>query len=188
MSDLFQEGVPDDFIIQSFRVMLAADWHTYQVLTKRPERMESLINDRLPALHHSRHIWLGVSVEDKKHGLPRIKYLQQTQAAIRFLSIEPLLEDLGEIDLNGIHWVIVGGESGYGARPVKELWVNSILRQCRTMDVPFFFKQWGGVQKKRAGRTLNGKLYNEYPATESQHPPAYADRIQRLRSAQVQFA
>ncbi len=188
MSDLFQDGVPDDFILRSFDVMLAADWHTYQVLTKRPERMKGLVNTQLPAVHNSRHIWLGVSVEDRNHGIPRIKHLQETPAAIRFLSIEPLLEDLGEIDLQGIHWVIVGGESGYGARPLKQHWINSILRQCRAMEIPFFFKQWGGVQKKKAGRTLNGRLYDECPTTELRSAPVQAERIQRLRSAQIQIA
>lgn len=188
MSDLFQEGVPDDFIVRAFEVMQAADWHAYQVLTKRPERMKNVVRSLLPALHDSRHIWLGVSVEDKKHGLPRIEHLQETPAAVRFLSIEPLLEDLGKIDLKGIHWVIVGGESGHGARPLKENWVDSILRQCRTMDVPFFFKQWGGVHKKRAGRMLNGRLYDEYPTTEFRRVPHHAERIQRLRLAQIQLA
>jgi protein gp37 len=187
MSDLFQDGVPDDFIVRAFEVMQVADWHAYQVLTKRPERMKNLVRSQLPALHDSRHIWLGVSVEDKKHGIPRIKHLQETPAAVRFLSIEPLLEDLGKIDLKGIHWVIVGGESGHGARPLKENWVNSILRQCRTMEVPFFFKQWGGVQKKKAGRTLNGRLYDEYPTAEFRRVPHHAERVRRLRLAQIQL-
>jgi protein gp37 len=187
MSDLFQDGVPDDFIVRAFEVMQVADWHAYQVLTKRPERMKNLVRSQLPALHDSRHIWLGVSVEDKKHGIPRIRHLQETPAAVRFLSIEPLLEDLGKIDLKGIHWVIVGGESGHGARPLKENWVNSILRQCRTMEVPFFFKQWGGVQKKKAGRTLNGRLYDEYPTAEFRRVPHHAERVRRLRLAQIQL-
>jgi protein gp37 len=154
MSDLFQSGIPETFILKSFAVMRAADWHTYQILTKRPEQMRRLISSVIPPIKDLSHIWLGVSVEDRKHGIPRISQLQATPAAVRFLSIEPLLEDLGKIDLAGIHWVIVGGESGFGARPVKQEWINSILRQCRKAGVPFFFKQWGGVQKKKAGRPL----------------------------------
>ena len=187
MSDLFQDGVPDEFITRSFEVMRAADWHTYQILTKRPERMKSLVKAFLPNLKDSRHIWLGVSVEDRRHGIPRIDHLRETLAAVRFLSIEPLLEDLGKIDFSGIHWVIVGGESGYGARPLKQAWVNSILRQCREARVPFFFKQWGGVQKKKAGRTLNGKLYDEYPALPARSFPGQPERIRRVQLVQRQF-
>ena len=110
------------------------------------------------------NIWWGVSVEDRKHGLPRIEDLRNTPAKVRFLSIEPLLEDLGEIDLSGIHWVIVGGESGPGARPLDASWVRRVLRQCRMFNVPFFFKQWGGVQKGKTGRLLDGRAYDEYPA------------------------
>jgi protein gp37 len=109
------------------------------------------------------HIWWGVSVEDRNYGLPRIKHLQQVPARVRFLSIEPLLEDLGEIDLSGISWVIVGGESGPGARPMKKEWVLSIREQCSAYGVPFFFKQWGGVRKKTKGRKLDGRTYDEYP-------------------------
>lgn len=188
MSDLFQDGVPDEFIVKSFDVMGVADWHTYQILTKRSERMKCLVAKLLPKLKDLQHIWLGVSVEDKRHGIPRIKLLKETPAAVRFLSIEPLLEDLGEIDLSGIHWVIVGGESGYGARPLKQTWVNSILRQCRAAHVPFFFKQWGGVQKKKAGRSLNGKFYDEYPVVEATKVPAYSERIRRVTLVQNQVS
>ena len=130
MSDLFHEGVPDDYIEQVVRVMQLANWHTYQVLTKRAERLRDLLATRLRFAAQLDHIWWGVSVEDKKYGLPRIDHLRQAPAAVRFLSIEPLLEDLGKIDLRGIHWVIVGGESGSGARPMKEEWVLSIREQC----------------------------------------------------------
>lgn len=184
MSDLFQNGVPNEFVIKAFEIMRAADWHTYQILTKRPIRMQRLLTTALPDVAKLKHIWLGVSVEDKKHGVPRIEHLRNTPTAVRFLSIEPLLEDIGEIDLSGIDWVIVGGESGYGARPIRKAWINSILRQCRRANVPFFFKQWGGVQKKQAGRTLNGKIYNEYPIAERAFLPARQERIRRVKFAE----
>jgi protein gp37 len=121
------------------------------------------------------HVWWGVSVEDRKHGLPRIDHLRQAPARVRFLSIEPLLEDLGEIDLSGIHWVIVGGESGPGARPMKREWVISIRNQCREQRVPFFFKQWGGVRKAQTGRKLDGRTYDECP---TRRPHTVPDRAQ----------
>lgn len=164
MSDLFQDDVPDAYIESTFDVMRRADWHTYQVLTKRAERLQEVLSSlRYAWLLQSRHIWLGVSVEDKKYGVPRIDVLQRTQAAVRFLSIEPLLEDVGTLDLRNIAWVIVGGESGPKARPMKEEWVLSILRQCRAQRIPFFFKQWGGKNKRLSGRALRGKVYDEYP-------------------------
>ena len=180
MSDLFQEGVPDDFVRQVFQVMTTADWHIYQMLTKRAERLRALTT-RLPAeiVHHD-HIWLGVSVEDRKYGLPRIDELRETPAKVRFLSIEPLLEDLGEVNLDGIHWVIVGGESGPGARPMAERWVVSLRDQCRAAKVPFFFKQWGGVQKSRHGRELLERTHDEYPAIVPASPPAASVRMRRL--------
>jgi protein gp37 len=147
MSDLFQEGVSEDFILQVARVMMAANWHTYQVLTKRAYRMAHLLNGLLKFATATSHIWWGVSVEDVKHGKPRIEHLRNTPAEVKFLSVEPLLEDIGEVNLSGIDWVIVGGESGQGARPMKEAWVQNILGQCRSHNVPFFFKQWGGPQK-----------------------------------------
>jgi len=165
MSDLFQEGVPDEFVLRVFEVMNAAPQHTYQVLTKRAERMRHLTLAMPRALVDQPQIWLGVSVEDRKYGLPRIDQLRETPAGLRFLSVEPLLEDLGTLDLSGIGWVIVGGESGPGARPMDEAWVRSIREQCRTAGVPFFFKQWGGVRKKSAGRTLEGRTWDEVPTT-----------------------
>lgn len=182
MSDLFQTGVPDSFVQRCFEVMRIADWHTYQVLTKRAERMKDFISTVLPSIHHAGHIWLGVSVEDREHGVPRIRDLQATPAAIRFLSIEPLLEDLGELDLGGIHWIIVGGESGHRARPLREAWVHSILRQCRQNSIPFFFKQWGGIQKRKAGRLLNGTSYDEIPPMPTRTIPPRADRIRLVDS------
>lgn len=163
MSDLFHDRVPDDYIQQVAGVMLEANWHTYQVLTKRADRLQQLLSGKLRRAAAAANIWWGVSVENKKYGLPRIDFLRQTPAQVRFLSIEPLLEDLGELNLSGIHWAIVGGESGRGARPMEREWVLSILRQCRVQDVRFFFKQWGGVHKKKAGRLLNGRTYDEMP-------------------------
>jgi protein gp37 len=163
MSDLFHEGVPDEYILQVVQVMQLANWHTYQVLTKRSQRMQALLGSELRAASQLRHIWWGVSVENRKHGLPRIDHLRAAPAAVRFLSVEPLLEDLGTINLAGISWVIVGGESGAKARPMEKDWVISIRDQCRQSQVPFFFKQWGGVHKCRAGRRLDGVLYEEIP-------------------------
>jgi protein gp37 len=163
MSDLFQDGVADGYVEAVCRVMVAANWHTYQVLTKRSERMRDLLNGRLRFAAQHEHIWWGVSVEDRKYGLPRVEHLRQTAAGMRFLSIEPLLEDIGTVDLTGMNWVIVGGESGPGARPMEKDWVVSIRRQCRSSSVPFFFKQWGGVRKAKYGRKLEGRTYDEYP-------------------------
>ena len=163
MSDLFHNDVPDDYIEAVATVMQRANWHTFQVLTKRSERMRDLLNGRLRFAAESPHIWWGVSVENRRHGLPRIEHLQAAQVSCRFLSIEPLLEDIREIDLTGITWVIVGGESGAGARPMQKAWVVSIRDQCRKAKVPFFFKQWGGVRKSEAGRELNGRTYDQLP-------------------------
>jgi protein gp37 len=163
MSDLFQDGVPDEYVEAVCRVMTLANWHTYQVLTKRSERLRDLLSGKLRFAAEQKHVWWGVSVEDQRYGLPRVEHLQQAPAAMRFLSVEPLLEDIGPINLSGISWTIVGGESGPGARPMKEDWVVSIHRQCRAYRVPFFFKQWGGVRKARYGRELNGRTYDEYP-------------------------
>jgi len=164
MSDLFQPGVSDAYAEAVSQVMASANWHTYQVLTKRADRLNELLNRRLRFATEQPHIWWGVSVEDRKYGLPRIEYLRNTPAAVRFLSIEPLLEDLGEFDLSGINWVIVGGESGPGARPLRKEWVVSIREQCKSAGVPFFFKQWGGARKSQTGRDLEGRTYDEYPA------------------------
>lgn len=163
MSDLFQDGVDTAFIRRVFEVMNAANWHTYQLLTKRAERLRDVASALPRDLVEQPHVWVGVSVEDRRYGLPRVDVLRSTPAAIRFLSIEPLLEDLGKIDLEGIHWVIVGGESGPGARPMKPEWVQAIQQQCQEQRVPFFFKQWGGVQKGRTGRELCGRTWDEFP-------------------------
>jgi protein gp37 len=163
MSDLFHERVPDSYIIEVCRIMIAADWHQYQVLTKRSERLSKLLNADLRFAATKNHIWWGVSVEDRAYGLPRIEHLRRTPAAVKFLSIEPLLEDLGEVNLAEIDWAIVGGESGHGARPMDKRWVKSLFRQCRRQGVRFFFKQWGGPNKKAAGRLLNSRTYDELP-------------------------
>jgi len=163
MSDLFHEGVPDEYIEMVCRVMVTAKWHTFQVLTKRAERLRNLLSGPLGFAAGLEHIWWGVSVEDKRYGLPRIGHLQAAPAKVRFLSIEPLLEDLGSFDLSGISWAIVGGESGPGARPMLREWVISIRDQCRKHHVPFFFKQWGGVRKSKNGRLLDDRTYDEYP-------------------------
>jgi protein gp37 len=173
MSDLFHESVPDEFIEMACRVMLAANWHTYQILTKRADRMSRLLSGKLKKAAAASHIWWGVSVENRTHGLPRIELLRRSKPSVAFLSVEPLLENLGEFDLSGIHWVIVGGESGPGARPIRQAWVRSIRRQCRAAKVPFFFKQWGGVRKSQTGRTLDGRTYDEFPVVEA-HPVAPA--------------
>lgn len=175
MSDLFQENVPDAYVKTVSRVMATANWHTYQVLTKRSERMRDLLCGNLRFAAEQENIWWGVSVEDRKYGLPRIEHLRQSPAKIRFLSIEPLLEDLGEIDLREIAWVIVGGESGPGARPMLPEWVISIREHCQTQGVPFFFKQWGGVRKIKNGRLLDGRTYDEYPQRAVTPVPDRAD-------------
>ena len=167
MSDLFHEKVPFDYIARVFDVMERAHWHTFQVLTKRAERMAAFCADRrVPP-----NVWLGVSVENKKHGVPRIAVLRSIDATIRFLSVEPLLEDVGRLDLTGIHWVIVGGESGPRARPMRAEWADNVRRQCLEADVAFFFKQWGAWgadgqkrSKKANGRSLNGQSWDAMPA------------------------
>ena len=163
MSDLFHKDVPDEFIDKVFAVMEYACWHVFQVLTKRPCRMREFLKRRYAHQDPPSHIWLGTSVENRKHGLPRIPILADTPAAIRFLSIEPLLEELGQLPLEGIHWVIVGGESGPGCRPMDAAWVRSILAQTHFAGIPFFFKQWGGIRKSERGRTLDGDIYNDMP-------------------------
>ena len=157
MSDLFHESVPYSFIEQVFDVIRQTPHHTYQILTKRAERMHDFFkNTAVPP-----NAWLGVSVEDKKYGVPRIKYLRAINVAIHFLSIEPLLEDLGKLNLRNIHWVIVGGESGVKARIMQEEWVESIHLQCEQQHVPFFFKQWGvwGPDGKKRAKKQNGRLF-----------------------------
>jgi protein gp37 len=158
MSDLFHDDVPLEFIQKVFAVMREATWHTFQVLTKRAKRLESLDCE----LDWPRNVWMGVSVESAKYA-DRIDHLRRTTALTRFLSLEPLLGPLPNLYLKRIDWVIVGGESGPRAREMQRAWVAGIRRQCRDASVPFFFKQWGGLNKKRAGRLLDGRTYDEMP-------------------------
>jgi len=159
MSDLFHEEVPDEFILQIFKVMNKASWHHYQILTKRSERMLEL-SSRLP---WQPHIWLGVTVEKQEYAY-RINHLQKTGAHVKFLSLEPLVGSITNLPLDDIDWVIVGGESGPKSRPMKERWVLDIKDICIEEQVPFFFKQWGGVNKKKAGRQLEGRTWDEKPS------------------------
>jgi protein gp37 len=183
MSDLFHRDVPEDYIREVVGVMLLAGWHTYQVLTKRSDRLRALLGGPLRDAAEAPQIWWGVSVENRRDGLPRIDDLRATPARTRFLSIEPLLEDLGELDLSGIHWVILGGESGPGARPMRPEWVIAIRDQCRTAGVPFFFKQWGGTRKGKAGRALEGRTYDEKPPRIVGHAPD--DQRRKAMLAQI---
>lgn len=170
MSDLFHQDVPDSYIDRVFDTIRSTPQHTYQILTKRAERLAAYFGSRgLPT-----NVWLGVSVENRRHGKPRIDLLRAINAQIRFLSVEPLLEDLGELDLRHIHWVIVGGESGTNARPMKAEWARSIQEQCKTAGVAFFFKQWGGWgadgrkrNKHANGRKLDGRTWDQYPISIS---------------------
>jgi protein gp37 len=182
MSDLFQPGVPNSYVETVSRIMVTANWHLYQVLTKRSERMAAMLRGRLRVASLEPNIWWGVSVEDKKHGLPRIEHLRSAPAGLRFLSVEPLLEDLGEIDLAGIGWVIVGGESGPGARPMSKDWVLSLRDQCLKQGIPFFFKQWGGVRKGKHGRLLDGRAWDQYPAATLRPIPDRRDRAALAQS------
>ena len=167
--------------------MLAANWHTYQILTKRADRMAALLQGKLRKAAKAAHIWWGVSVENRQHGLPRIAKLRSAKPAVTFLSIEPLLEDLGKFDLRGIQWVIVGGESGPGARPMLREWVRDIRDQCQKADVAFFFKQWGGVRKKLAGRRLDGKTYDEFPDFAEVEVLESAQRLMLLREVETEY-
>ena len=158
MSDLFHEKIPLAFIRRVFQTMERASWHTFQILTKRSEKLAEVA----PDLNWPANVWMGVSVESAQY-LWRADHLRQVPTIVRFLSLEPLLGPLGPIDLSGIHWVIVGGESGPGARPIKAAWARDIRKQCRQKRVPFFFKQWGGVQKKKGDRILDGRTWDGMP-------------------------
>ncbi len=158
MSDLFHEDIADDFVLKVFGVMVDAPWHKFQVLTKRSARLREM-NSLLP---WSSHIWMGVTVEDESC-LQRVDDLRRTNAAVKFLSIEPMLGPLSGLDLAGIDWVIVGGESGPNARPMESKWVTEVRDSCQQAGVPFFFKQWGGVNRKKTGRVLDGRTWDEIP-------------------------
>ena len=172
MSDLFHESVPIDYIRRVFETMAQADWHVFQVLTKRAERLAALA----PELPWPSNVWQGVSVENERY-TSRTTYLRSVPAAVRFLSVEPLLGSIPELPLEGIDWVIVGGESGPGARPLKPEWVETIGRQCAQAKVPFFFKQWGGVRKSRTGRQLNGRTYDDLPPHQTAPVPDARHRM-----------
>lgn len=174
MSDLFHEEVPEGFIADVFETMRLAHWHTFQVLTKRAERLQTLA----PRLPWPVNVWMGVSLETPRY-LTRIACLRRVPAAVRFVSVEPLLDRLPALDLRGVDWVIVGGESGPKARPMEAAWVREIRDRCTCRNLPFFFKQWGGVRKGRTGRLLDGRMWDEMPrpvlrqsASSLQHPAA----------------
>lgn len=159
MSDLFHKGIPEKYILDIFKVMNENPKHTFQILTKRPERLLELN----PKINWTPNIWMGVTVENRR-AFDRIEYLKKTNAKVKFLSLEPLLESVKDINLEGINWVIVGGESGQRFRPMEKVWVEEIQQLCEKLSVPFFFKQWGGRNKKQNGRLLNGTIYDQYPA------------------------
>lgn len=163
MSDLFHKAVPKAFIDSVFDTMESADWHTYQVLTKRSPRLRDYMSKRYADREPPAHIWTGVSVEDRK-GAARIGHLRQARSAVRFLSVEPLIGPVGPVDLTDIHWVIAGGESGPNARVMQIEWAREIRDACREQGVPFFFKQWGGFRPKSGGRELDGREWSEWPA------------------------
>jgi protein gp37 len=179
MSDLFHAGVPDEYVRRVVDVMVRADWHTYQVLTKRSERLRDLLGTTLRDAAGLPHIWWGVSVEDRRHGLPRVEHLRAAPARVRMLSVEPLLEDLGEINLDGISWMIVGGESGHGARPLELDWVRSLRDQCRRAGVAFFFKQMLVKRRKVSLPVLDGRSWAEVPFVPS---PARGEGTRDLTS------
>jgi protein gp37 len=162
MSDLFHKNIPTEFVDQVFESMEQAHWHTYQVLTKRSTRIRNYVNRRYAGGRAPANIWLGTSIEDSQR-LSRIDHIRDMAATTRFLSLEPLLGPLGKFDLSGIHWVIAGGESGPGHRPMKPEWVREIRDQCKSARVPFFFKQWGGFRPKSGGRVLDKREWSQYP-------------------------
>jgi len=164
MSDLFHKEIPQEFIARVFDTMERANWHTFQVLTKRSSLMRNFLRKRYGGVRAPAHMWFGVSIEDGTN-VSRIRHLYEAPAGVRFLSIEPLIGRMGKLDLNGINWVIVGGESGPGARPMHEDWVREIRDQCLAAKVAFFFKQWGGLRPKSGGRKLDRREWNQFPST-----------------------
>lgn len=170
MSDLFHKEVPRDFIDAVFDTMEAADWHTFQVLTKRSSLLTRYLRTRYGDGFAPPHIWLGVSIEDRKNAV-RLKHLQAAPAAMKFVSFEPLLGPVGDLDLKGISWAIVGGESGPKCRPMEEVWALEIRDLCKRDRVAFFFKQWGGVRPKSGGRLLRGREWNQYPKVAERRRP-----------------
>lgn len=172
MSDLFHEGVPAEFVKRCFTIMNQASQHTFQILTKRPSRVVKLASQ----LPWPQHVWMGTSIESSEY-LGRADELRKVPAAVRFLSVEPLLGPIPDLPLEGIDWVIVGGESGPGARPLKKEWVTVIRDRCMEMGVPFFFKQWGGANKKKAGRVLDGRTWDQMPRVDGASSDARATRV-----------
>lgn len=175
MSDLFHEKSTMEFIGRCFSTMMEANWHTYQVLTKRPKRMAEFsqmfykyFGQQIPD-----HMWMGTSVEDSNN-VWRINELKKVKCNVRFISFEPLIDSVGKVDLDGIDWAIIGGESGHGFRPVKKEWIMEIIKQCKKQKVKIFFKQWGGIRPKSGGRMINGKIYDEYPKMIKSATPLYA--------------
>ena len=184
MSDLFHKGVPRDFVERVFDTMERADWHFFQILTKRSSRMRDFVNSRYRGAEAPSHIWLGASVENGKK-LSRVKHIQQMAAAVRFLSVEPLIGPIGKLDLSGIHWVIVGGESGPRARPMRVEWARRVCDECVSAEVPFFFKQWGGLRPKSGGRTLDGREWNAFPKIMNTAIAATAEKRAAAEVARV---
>ncbi len=158
MSDMFHKDIPDEYIMKIFEVMNKAHWHTFQVLTKRPERLAQMASK----LNWTKNIWMGVTVESNDY-VDRVDYLRNLDIKVKFLSVEPLIDSVDKMDYKGIDWVIVGGESGYGCREIKKEWVLEVKEKCEKENIPFFFKQWGGVNKKKNGRLLDGKIYDGMP-------------------------
>jgi protein gp37 len=181
MSDLFHKEIPKSFIDSVFNTMEAANWHTFQVLTKRSSLMTRYLLNRYGTGKAPAHIWLGVSIEDAQNAV-RLKHLRAARASIKFVSFEPLLGSVGKLDLNGIDWVIVGGESGPRARPMEEKWVIEIRDQCRTAKAAFFFKQWGGTRPKSGGRLLRGREWNGYPLVKRHKPMVTSFPTNNLRA------
>jgi protein gp37 len=183
-SDLFEESVPSAYIEAVCRSMMAAPWHTFLVLTKRASRMRKLLSGPLREAAGAAHIGWGVSVEDRKHGVPRLTHLRKIRAPFRFVAFEPLLEDVGAVALGGLSWVIVGGETGPGARPLRAEWVRAIRRRCRTKGVPFQFRQWSGLTRTAAGRTLDGRTWDGNPPRSK--VVILSGRVRRERIAAIE--
>jgi len=188
MSDFFHHHASTEYLRDIAQVMLKADWHIYQVLTKRSKRMMKVLNNDEDTIMRKAaeapHIWWGVTAAEQEYGLPRIRNLQQTRAHTRWISFEPLLADMGEMDLEGIDWAVAGGESGDGARPIQEAWPWGILKQCRERGIPFNFKQWGGKKKIKNNRLLRGQVYDEYPEYETVEPLPSKERMAAIREIQ----
>jgi protein gp37 len=176
MSDLFHKEIPDTYIAQVFDTMERTPAHTYQILTKRSSLLRNFVNSRYAQTQAPAHIWLGVSIEDRR-SLVRLRHLKETHASVRFVSFEPLLGPIGPVDLTGIHWAIVGGESGPGARPMNPAWARDLRDQCATSNVAFFFKQWGGRTPKANGNVLDGRQWLNYPTRAHGSEPALLELI-----------